>query len=554
MKKLLYIAAIVLTAGALLAGAATRSPKSDIAKGVDIFSSVIKEVQTFYVDSIDAEKSVKTAIDAMLSQLDPYTEYIPQSEQDEFKTANNLEYAGIGSYIMQRDGDVYISGPYEGSPAQRAGLRPGDLIVTIDGDTVLGMTHDKVSERLKGTPGTTVRVGVRRPYVDDSVKTVDIVREKIWVPSVPYFGVIDGKIGYIMLTQYTEKSPEEVKAALEAFKADKRIKGIVLDLRDNGGGYLESAVKILGYFLPKGTEVLRTRGKGVLDEKVYKTSGKPVMPDMPLVVLTDAGTASASEITAGALQDLDRAVIVGGRSFGKGLVQTTRRVPYDGILKVTIAKYYIPSGRLIQAIDYSHRNADGTVARIPDSLTREFRTAGGRIVRDGGGITPEVEVKYPEVSRITYNVVADNWAFDYANKYANTHPETPASGDFLMTDSVYADFKTFIDPAKFNYDKACETILDRLREAAKIEGYMTDSLDAQFDIIASMMKHPLDKDLDTHRPAIEPYLEKEIAGRYFFRRGEIISSLRHDPAIKEAIKVLDNPAEYCRLLTPGSAK
>ena len=239
--------------------------------------------------------------------------------------------------------------------------------MTIDGDTVLGMTHDKVSERLKGTPGTTVRVGVRRPYVDDSVKTVDIVREKIWVPSVPYFGVIDGKIGYIMLTQYTEKSPEEVKAALEAFKADKRIKGIVLDLRDNGGGYLESAVKILGYFLPKGPEVLRTRGKGVLDEKVYKTSGKPVMPDMPLVVLTDAGTASASEITAGALQDLDRAVIVGGRSFGKGLVQTTRRVPYDGILKVTIAKYYIPSGRLIQAIDYSHRNADGTVARIPDS-------------------------------------------------------------------------------------------------------------------------------------------------------------------------------------------
>lgn len=552
MKKLLYIFVFIAFAS-LLATAATRSKKADIAKGVDIFSAVMKEVQTYYVDTVDVEKSVNTAIAAMLDQLDPYTEYIPQSAQEDFKSMTSGEYAGIGSYIMQRGGNVYISGPYEGSPAQKAGLRPGDLIVAIDGDTVLGFTHDKVSERLKGKPGTDVRVSVKRPYVADSMVNVVITREKISIPSVPYYGIKDN-VGYIMLSQYTEKSPDEIKEALESFKKHPGLKGVVLDLRDNGGGYLESAVKILGYFLPKGTEVLRTRGKGLLDEKVYKTTQSPIMPNTPLVVLIDGGTASAAEITAGALQDLDRAVILGSRSFGKGLVQTTRDLPHDGLLKVTMARYYIPSGRLVQAIDYSHRNPDGTVARIPDSLTNVYATAHGREVRDGGGITPDQKVIYPEISRITYNVVSDNWAFDYANKYAATHPALPAPANFVMTDSIYADFKKSIDPARFNYDKVCEQIVDRLREAAKVEGYMNDSLAKQLDVVASMMKHPLDHDLDTHREAITPYLEREIVSRYYFRRGEIESSLRHDPGFKQAVELLSDPQKMATLLAPPTAK
>lgn len=549
MKKLFYAAALLIAA-AFMSQAETRSPKADINANLTIFNAVVKELQSNYVDTIDMEKSVQTAIGAMLNRLDPYTEYMPRKEQEDFRTLNSGEYAGIGSYIMQRDGNVYISGPHEGSPAAQAGLRTGDLITMVDTVTVLGMTTEQVSNRLKGQRGTTVKVTVKRPYVQDSILTFEIVRDKIQIPSVPYSGVIGGDLGYIQLSQFSEKSADEVLDALDRLTGENNIKGLVLDLRDNGGGFLESAVKILGYFLPKGTEVLRTRGKGVMDERVYKTSDKPVAPQLPLVVLIDEGTASASEITAGALQDLDRAVILGSRSFGKGLVQTTRELPYEGLLKVTVARYYIPSGRLIQAIDYSHRNPDGTVARIPDSLTTAFTTAAGRIVRDGGGITPDVKVKYPEISRLTYNVVRDNWAFDFANKYYAGHPSIAAPGDFVITDSIYEDFKRFINPAKFNYDKVCETMLKNLREAAKIEGYMNDSLSVQMDRLEAMMKHPLDKDLDTHRDAITPYLEREIVNRYYYRPGEIQSFLRHDAAIDSAVTILHDSAEYHRLLSP----
>lgn len=553
MKKLFYTAAALLCA-ILLAQGATRSKKADIAASLDIFNAVVKEIQSNYVDSIDAQKSVRTAIDAMLGSLDPYTEYIPQDEKADFRTISSGQYGGIGSYIMQRNGNVYISGPYLGSPAARAGLRPGDLIMVINGDTVLGKTTPEVSNLLKGPADTPLSVTVKRPYVTDSIITVQITREKIQNPSVPYYGVVGNDLGYILLSSYTETTPEEVRLAIDSLKNRHKVKGLILDLRDNGGGLLESAVKILGYFLPKGTEVLRTRGKGVLDEKVYKTSSSPLVPDMPLVVLTDAGTASASEITAGALQDLDRAVIVGNRSFGKGLVQTTRELPYDGLLKVTMAKYYIPSGRLIQAIDYSQRNEDGSIQRIPDSLTHEFTTRNGRIVRDGGGITPDITVKYPDVSRITFNVVRDNWAFDFANRYRAEHPSIPPIDEFEIDDSIYARFKSSIDPAKFNYDKVCETILDRLREAARIEGYASDSLNAQFDTLAAMLKHPLDKDLDTHRGAIAPFLLREIAERYYYQPGAVRAALRSDIGADSAINILHNPAEYKRLLSAPAKK
>lgn len=549
MKKLFYAIAALLAVG-FVSTAATRSPKSAISQNIDVFNSVMKELQTNYVDSIDVDASVRTAIEAMLETLDPYTTYIPRDKRDDFNSQNNGEYAGIGALIVQRDGNVYIEEPYAGAPSAKAGLKPGDLIVAIDGDTMLAQPHTTVSDRLRGAPGSTIKITVKRPYVADSILVIDVTREKIRIPSVPYYGMVAPGIGYIGLSQFTDKSADEVKDALRSLMEGGYLSGLVFDLRDNGGGYLESAVKILSYFLPKDTEVLRTRGKGLLNERVYKTTSKPIAPDLPLVVLTDGNTASASEITSGALQDLDRAVIMGSRTFGKGLVQTTRDLPYDGLLKVTVAKYYIPSGRLIQAIDYSHRNPDGTPGRIPDSLTTEFRTAAGRIVRDGGGITPDLEVKYPDVSRVTYNVVRDNWAFDYANRFAASHPSIAPATEFEITDSIYEDFKRSIDPARFQRDKALETLVDRLREAAKIEGYMTDSLSEQIDRLAAMMKQPLDKELDANRSAISPYLAREIVERYYYQAGGIASALRTDPGVDSAIAVLKDPARYHSLLAP----
>lgn len=550
MKKLFYSAAVILCAALCVEGA-TRSKKNSVARNMDIFTSVFKEMQTFYVDSIDADKAVTTAINAMLAELDPYTVYMPKSETAEFKTMTTGEFGGIGSYIMQRDGNVYLSGPQKNTPASNAGLRAGDLIVAIDGDTMLGKTSLFVTERLKGTPGTTFRLSIKRPYTADSVFDIDITRAKIKIPSVPYYGVERGNIGYIALTGFSESTADEMKKAMTELTSDENVKALVLDLRGNVGGLLESAVSVVSNFVPKGTQVLTTKGKGVLNEKVYKTTNAPVNTEIPVVVLIDGETASSSEITAGALQDLDRAVIVGNRSYGKGLVQTTRDLPYEGLLKVTMAKYYTPSGRLIQAIDYSHRNPDGSVSRIPDSLTNTFVTAHGRIVRDGGGITPDVEVTYQPLSRITYNIVRDFWAFDFANKFRATHPEAPDFNNFTITDSLYSEFKAFIDPTKFEYDRVCETMLTRLREAAKVEGYDEDSLKVQFDILEGMLRRPLDKDLDSHREAIEPIILREIMERYYFDAGRIRTGLRNDAGLDSAVQVLNTPGRYESLLKPS---
>lgn len=553
MKKLTTIL-ILMLAFTMACPAATRSRKAEISRSLNIFNSLFKELQTFYVDSIDAEKSINIAIEAMLNDIDPYTEYIPVKDQDSFRSMTTGEYAGIGSTIQERAaGKVMIAEPYEGSPAALAGLRPGDMIVTIDGDSITGWHSQQVSDRLKGQAGTVVRVTVNRPWVEDSILTFDITRRKITIPSVPYFGMIDDKTGYIALNGFTDKSYEEVRDALIDLTERRGAEAIVLDLRGNGGGLLESAVKILGLFLPKGTAVLTTRGKGVLNEKVYKTSGKPIDTKIPLAVLIDGATASSSEIVTGALQDLDRAVVVGNRSFGKGLVQGTRQLPYDGILKITTAKYYIPSGRLIQAIDYSHRNPDGSVARIPDSLTTVFHTAAGREVRDGGGITPDVKVDYPDITRITYNVVRDNWAFDFANRYAATHPTIPSPEEFEITDTLYSDFKQFIDPNRFQYDKVLELAMSQMRDLAKTEGYMNDSTETQFAILENMLKHDLNHDLDINREAISPYLAEEILGRYYFKQGEIRYDLRHDDTLSRAVEILRGK-EYDEILHPSAGK
>ncbi len=538
---------------ALSAIAATRSNKAEITRNLDIFNSLYKELQTNYVDSIDAEKSINTAIAAMLNDIDPYTEYFPASQQEDITMMTSGEYAGIGSVILEKPGKgVFISEPYEGSPAQKAGLRPGDHIIMVDNDTVTTWHSSQVSGKLKGQAGTQVKVRVNRPYAADSILTFDITREKIQLPAVPYYGVVRDNIGYINLTSFTDKAATDVRNALIELKKDPRVKSIVLDLRGNRGGLLEAAVKIVGLFVPKNTEVLRTRGKGLLNEKVYKTTSAPVDTQIPLAVFIDGGSASSSEITAGALQDLDRAVIIGNRSFGKGLVQSTRPLPYDGVLKVTIAKYYIPSGRLIQAIDYSHRNPDGSVARIPDSLTNVFKTVHGREVRDGGGITPDIDIDYGEANRLTYNIVSDNWAFDYATRYAAQHPEIAPAEEWQITDSIFDDFKQFIDPEKFNYDKVCEQMLESLKKAAEIEGYMNDSTRKEFTVLEGLLKHNLGHDLDNNRKDIEEILASEIIRRYYYQKGQVIEALKRDATLDSAVVVLNDKARYKQILSPAA--
>ncbi len=553
MKKTLRnIAFAILILSIIVPASLAEHKKNDTAaimRNLDIFNSIYKELNTFYVDTLDAKKSIETAINGMLNDIDPYTEYIPAEEQENFMRISTGEYGGIGSYIMQRQGGgVYISEPYEGSPATKSGLKPGDLIYIIDGDTVKTWTHDKVSTHLKGQANTQLKLTVIRPHDNDSIKTFNITREKIKVNPVPYYGVTRGNIGYINLSTYNEHSAEGVKKAIMEFQQNPAVKYLVLDLRGNGGGLLDEAVKIVGFFVPKGTEVLQTKGRSTQNLKVYKTTEEPIAPSMPLAVLIDGGTASSSEITAGALQDLDRAIVVGNRSFGKGLVQTTRRLPFDGLLKVTIAKYYIPSGRLIQELDYSHRNADGSAQRIPDSLTTVFHTAHGREVRDGGGITPDIKNDYPDMNRLVYNIVRDHWAFDFATKYASTHATIPPAKDFKIDDKIFEEFKKFIDPKKFNYDKVCEQGLSNLKKVAESEGYMNDSTKAEFERLEKLLKHDLNHDLDNNRKAISTLLSSEIIKRYYYNRGVIENALNEDIDVDKVAEIFAKEGEYEKIL------
>ena len=559
MKKTLKILvwsclAIALAAPCAMAGSDDNvNDDAAVARNLDIFNSLYKELNTFYVDTINAQKAIENAINAMLNEIDPYTEYIPAVEADEFMTMSTGEYGGIGSYLTERTVNgkkgVYISGPYEDSPAARVGLRAGDRIIVIDGDSTTGWTSDKVSKRLRGQANTHLTLTVVRPYDEDSIKTFSFNRETISVNPVPYYGVTRDNIGYISLTTFNEKSAQQVREALIALKNDPRVKNIVLDLRSNGGGIVEGAIQIVGCFVPKGTQVLIMRGRDKSSERTYKTTVDPVDTEIPLAVLIDGGSASASEITAGALQDLDRAVIIGSRSFGKGLVQSTRSLPYDGILKVTIAKYYIPSGRLIQEVDYGNRNDDGTYKKTTtDSTARVFHTANGREVREGGGIMPDIKVEPRELKRIVYNIMRDQWDFDFATRYVAQHKDIPSPADFVVTDSIFNEFKAFINADKFQYDKVCEQQLATLRKTATAEGYMNDSTAAQFDRLEQMLKHDLDHDLDLHRRDISYLLAQEIMDRLYYQRGQAECSIKDDDYLDKAKEVFNKPGEYARIL------
>ncbi len=541
------LCAAIVTAGIV---SAQKSKDMSVARGLNTFSSIVKELEMNYVDTINSETAFKDAIDAMLQTVDPYTVYYPKEDREDISQMTTGEYAGIGALLLYKDGGTYVSEPFENSPAYKGGLRAGDRLLKVDTVDVSKFTVDKVSKLLRGRPDTQVRIRVQRPYVQDSILNLTITRAKIRNSSVPYAGVLPDSIGYIRITQFIEDTGKDVRAALDSFHAGAPgLKGVIIDLRGNGGGLLEQAVDVASNFVPKGTEIVRTIGRDKDATKIYKTMRKPLYPDMPVAVLTDGGTASASEILAGAMQDLDRGVLVGTRSFGKGLVQTTRPLPYGGVLKVTVAKYYTPSGRLIQSLDYKHRNPDGSAARVPDSLTHAYKTLHGRTIRDGGGLQPDSTVNWKKVNRLVYNVVSDNWSWDFANKFKATHPTIPSADKFVITDSVYNEFKAFIDPKKFKYDSAMEEATEALRKVADEEGYINDETTAAFDSLKKLLTHNLDRDLDTHRKHIEEYLGGEIVSRYYFDRGRTQYGIRDDEGVDAACGIIRDKALYKRILS-----
>ena len=550
MKRIIrgaLLCAAIVTAGIV---SAQKSKDMSVARGLNTFSSIVKELEMNYVDTINSETAFKDAIDAMLQTVDPYTVYYPKEDREDISQMTTGEYAGIGALLLYKDGGTYVSEPFENSPAYKGGLRAGDRLLKVDTVDVSKFTVDKVSKLLRGRPDTQVRIRVQRPYVQDSILNLTVTRAKIRNSSVPYAGVLPDSIGYIRITQFIEDTGKDVRAALDSFHAEAPgLKGVIIDLRGNGGGLLEQAVDVASNFVPKGTEIVRTIGRDKDATKIYKTMRKPLYPDIPVAVLTDGGTASASEILAGAMQDLDRGVLVGTRSFGKGLVQTTRPLPDGGVLKVTVAKYYTPSGRLIQSLDYKHRNPDGSAARVPDSLTHAYKTLHGRTIRDGGGLQPDSTVNWKKVNRLVYNVVSDNWSWDFANKFKATHPTIPTADKFVITDSVYNEFKAFIDPKKFKYDSAMEEATEALRKVADEEGYINDETTAAFDSLKKLLTHNLDRDLDTHRKHIEEYLGGEIVSRYYFDRGRTQYGIRDDEGVDAARGIIKDKTLYKRILS-----
>ena len=555
MKKFAFSVLFAAAALVVALSVSAKSTKTDISRNLSIFSQVYKELQTSYVDTIDATKTMRTAIDALLGQIDPYTEYYSADEQDQLTSVSSGQYAGIGSYIMKRDSAIVLSEPQWNSPARKAGVRHGDVLLSINGKTLpKTFTTAEASAQLKGQAGTDVTITVRRPWMPqgaDSILTFTITRGTINIDPVPYSGVVAPNIGYINISTFSEKTAGDFLSALNRLRAENpQLKGRVIDLRDNGGGLLQSAVEIASYFLPRGTEIVTTRGRDARTTKTYKTTHNPVAPDLPLAVIVNGNTASASEILSGSLQDLDRAVIIGQRSYGKGLVQNPRPLPYNAMMKVTTGRYYLPTGRLIQAIDYTHRNAEGEATRIPDSLTTVFHTRAGREVRDGGGITPDIAVELPESNRLLYTIMSELWAYDFANKYANNLAQAPSPDTWQVDDSVFNQFKRFIDPARFKYDRATEAGIKYLRDAARIEGYMSDSVDSAITHLENMMKHNLERDLDFNRKAISTILNSEMGNRWFSNADLIRRTLPDDKELKEAVNVLNDPRQYGVILSP----
>ena len=516
----------------------------EVAKNLDIFTTVYRELNNYYVDETDPGKLMKTAIDKMLKSLDPYTNYIPESEIEDFKFMTTGQYGGIGAVITKRKDFVFISEPYEGFPAQKAGLMAGDKILKIDGESAKGKNTEEVSKALKGQPNTEVELLIERPY-EEKAFTVNFKRQKISVKSVPFYSFIDDGIGYIKLRSFTRDCSQDVKNALLELKKKGELRGLILDLRNNPGGLLNESVSIVNLFVEKGQEVVSTKGKIKSWDKIYKAYKAPVDLKTPIIVLINQSSASASEIVAGAIQDLDRGVVIGQRSFGKGLVQQTKKLSYNAQLKLTVAKYYIPSGRCIQALDYSNRNDDGSVGKVPDSLMTAFKTKNGRTVFDGGGIKPDIEVEQDDLSNLIISLIRERLFFDYATLYK--YKNSSIDSIFRISDNDFASFKDFLSDKSYDYKTETEKAIEALKTTSEKENYF-NLLQPQYLDLFDEFELNKKNDLDRNKQIINEILSEEISSRYFYQEGRIRASIEYDKEIKEAIKYLKQKDLYNSIL------
>jgi carboxyl-terminal processing protease len=536
--------AIVLVCASFLAS--TSSDNFKIAKNLDIFFSVFRELNLLYVDDIDADKIVKSGIDGMLSELDPYTTFLPEEDIEEFDLATTGEYSGIGAVVGAKNNYIQIVEPYKDFPADKVGLVSGDLILSIDNVSLQGKTTTEASNLLKGEQGTKLDMRVVKIKTSDTVNVM-LTREKIHISGIAYSGILNDSIGYIALSTFTQNCQKDFKNVLRKLETTKQMKSLVIDLRGNTGGLLDAAVDIVGMFVKKGTEVVYSRGRIKDFDFSYKTKEEPLQLNIPIVVLVNSGSASSAEIVAGALQDLDRAVIVGTRTFGKGLVQTVRPVGYNSRIKLTTAKYYIPSGRCIQAHNFSERNEDGSIATIPDSLKKEFNTMRGRKVYDGGGIMPDIEVKTDEFSDIAICLVLRNLVGDYALKYFTEHEQIAEPENFKITDVDYLDFINFLSDKEYDYQTKTENLIETLSKEIK-NGKYDENIHAQVDALKNQIEHDKNKDLQKHKDEISQLIDEEIASKYYYQQGRIRKMLTTDKQLYAAINILFNQNKYKEIL------
>lgn len=538
MRRLLLIGLILIVSDNFVQAQLSEKNRFEISKNLDIYNALFKELNLFYVDSINAEKTTIDNIDFMLKRLDPYTEYIPEEELSNFLVATTGEYAGIGVEISSYKGKIVVTGPFEGMPATLAGLQAGDILLEINGEKMDGRNSSYAGERLKGQPNTTVKIKFQRPG-EKKTRQVTINRKRIEIDPVIYYSALQGNTGYIYLSGFTTHSARSVKTAFEDLKTNKGITSLIIDVRNNGGGVVEDCLEILNFFIPKGKLLLTMKGKTHQLDRIYRSTRQAIDSVIPLAVLVNWQSASASEILAGTLQDLDRAVIVGSRTYGKGLVQSSRQLPYNGQLKVTSAKYYIPSGRCIQAIDYSHRNEDGSVSYIPDSLTSIFYTSKGRPVRDGGGILPDFVIEEQKMPAMIYYLEAENLFFEFVVQWRTKHPLIDSPEKFTMTDDIYSAFRDFLKSKNFNYDRQSEKALDNLKNIMAFEGYL-DTASEEFKALENKLKPDLDRDLDLYKNQLSDLLARQIMKQYYFAKGEIIYALRSDDGLKKALETLSD--------------
>lgn len=549
MKRKLFTLLLIIATLPAITAKADEKHKFQLSRQISIINAIIKDLNLFYVDSIMPEILINKSIDAMLGNLDPYTEYYPADKTEDLKMMTTGKYAGIGSVIRfhTEKKRTVLSEPYEGMPAQKAGLKAGDIIISIDGVDVKGMSTDSVSDRLRGEPGTTLTIEYERPGKKGTTK-VKLQRESIALPAIPYYGLQKDNVGYIQLNSFTDGCAKEMRHALIDLKKQGAT-AFIIDLRGNGGGLLNEAVEIVNLFVPKDKIIVTTKGKIKQSNEVYKTQKAAIDTTSPVAVLVDGQTASASEIVAGALQDLDRAVIIGSRTFGKGLVQSTREVTGGGYLKLTTAKYYIPSGRCVQALDYSHVIDQGKTSRVPDSLTTVFHTEAGREVRDGGGIRPDIEPKQEELSTLLFYLMQDMAIFDYATEYTLKHSTIASAETFDITHEDYEDFKSLLKSRNFSYDLISVKVLKDLKEAVSFEGF-NEIVKDEITSLEKKLQANLDHSLAHFEKEIRKIIADEIIHRYYGQKGRIIYNLREDTDLGEAFRILGNEKGYKEILSP----